>query len=92
MRARGLQRLSRLARRGGRRILPFKDEIFPDPCGDDLTEQEKVLLYALFDLNACIGDPVPPPTPCNPRTCEEECGLLPDGCGGLLDCECPVIE
>ena len=69
---------------------PYKETVFPELCGDSLTDEEKVLLYSLFDLSSCIGDPVPPPTPCNPRTCEERCGFIPDGCGELLDCRCPI--
>jgi hypothetical protein len=65
--------------------------VFPDYCtsaatGNNgiLTDQEKVLLYMLFDLGACVGDP---PPPCMPTECEENaCGYHLDGCGGLLDC------
>ena len=67
---------------------PFADVIFPAHCTGDLTAQEKVLLYMLFDLGACIGD-VPPPPDCDPQTCETlgaECGFTPDGCGAVLDC------
>ena len=56
-------------------------------CTGDLTDQEKVLLYMLFDLGACIG--VEPPPKCVPATCESlgaSCGFTPDGCGQLLDC------
>ncbi|HKO48597.1 MAG TPA: hypothetical protein VJV79_12785, partial [Polyangiaceae bacterium] len=66
---------------------PFADSIFPSHCGGDLTNQEKVLLYMLFDLGACIG--VIPPPKCIPATCESlgaTCGSTPDGCGNLLDC------
>jgi hypothetical protein len=68
--------------------------VFPNHCQGDLTDQEKVLLYMLFDLNACVGE-VPPPPECTPQTCmslEVECGFTPDGCGTVLDCgPCPVI-
>jgi hypothetical protein len=67
---------------------PFIDAVFPDHCVGDLTRQEKVLLYMLFDLGACVGGkPLPPP--CVPLTCGEagtRCGFTPDGCGDLLDC------
>lgn len=65
---------------------PFANSTFPDHCSGDLTDQEKVLLYMLFDLGACVGsDPLPPP--CTPITCEEDsCGYRPDGCGGVVDC------
>jgi hypothetical protein len=67
---------------------------FPSVCGTtDLTKQEKVLLYMLFDLSACVGDTPPPPV-CVPTTCVElgqECGFTSDGCGKPLDCgPCPV--
>jgi hypothetical protein len=64
----------------------FTDAIFPMHCTGDLSDQEKVLLYMLFDLGACIGDD-PPPPPCVPEVCgEDKCGFAPDGCGGVLDC------
>ena len=72
---------------------PFADSQFPNHCesanGGNLTDQEKVLLYMLFDLGACVGDePVPPP--CVPITCTgsggQRCGYTPDGCGNVLDC------
>jgi hypothetical protein len=66
----------------------FQNVIFPAHCSGDLTDQEKVLLYMLFDLGACIGD-FPPPPDCDPQTCENlgaECGFTPDGCGAFLDC------
>lgn len=70
-------------------LSPFADSVFPEHCTGDLTDQEKVLLYMLFDLGACVGDDPPPPPPCMPATCEElgaKCGFAPDGCGGVLDC------
>lgn len=66
----------------------FGTALFPEHCTGDLTDQEKVLLYMLFDLGACVGDPPPPPE-CKPTTCEElnaQCGFAPDGCGDVLDC------
>ena len=68
---------------------PFQTVTFPSHCGGDLTSQEKVLLYMLFDLGACVGEePLPPP--CIPITCEgvsgRRCGFTPDGCGQVLDC------
>lgn len=66
--------------------------IFPNHCVGSLTAQEKVLLYMLFDLGACVGD-VPPPPDCVPTTCEAvqaQCGLVGDGCGDVLNCGvCP---
>jgi hypothetical protein len=67
---------------------PFQNSIFPEHCMGDLTDQEKVLLYMLFDLGACIGD-FPPPPDCDPQTCQSlgaMCGFTPDGCGAVLDC------
>lgn len=72
---------------GGGMGTPFDNAIFPDHCTGDLTAQEKVLLYMLFDLGACIG--VIPPPKCTPATCESlgaSCGSSADGCGNLLDC------
>jgi hypothetical protein len=67
---------------------PFSNAIFPGHCVGDLTPQEKVLLYMLFDLGACVGgEPIPPA--CVPLTCSQagaRCGSAPDGCGNLLDC------
>jgi hypothetical protein len=74
---------------------PFASVVFPAHCvaGGDLTAQEKVLLYMLFDLAACVGD-TPPPPPCVPDTCESlelKCGFSGDGCGDVLDCgPCPL--
>jgi hypothetical protein len=71
---------------------PFDNATFPQHCGGDLTNQEKVLLYMLFDLGACIGV-IPPPT-CEPATCSSlgaKCGNAADGCGNLLDCGPCVI-
>jgi hypothetical protein len=68
--------------------------VFPMHCRGDLTPQEKVLLYMLFDLAACVGE-VPPPPACTPATCESlevECGFTPDGCGAVIDCGPCVIE
>jgi hypothetical protein len=66
----------------------FGEVVFPEHCTGSLTDQEKVLLYMLFDLGACVGEPPPPPE-CEPTTCAAlgaQCGPAPDGCGGLLDC------
>jgi hypothetical protein len=69
--------------------------LFPEECSNGaLTTQELVLAFNLFDLSACVseGDPVIPPQ-CTPNTAarlcpnpNDACGLLPDGCGGLVDC------
>jgi len=73
---------------------PFQNEIFPNHCrsaaanNGTLTDQEKVLLYMLFDVGACVGD-VPLPPPCVPITCSSSgarCGFTPDGCGNVIDC------
>ena len=37
--------------------LAFAEAVFPEHCTGDLTQQEAVLLYMLFDLTACLGDP-----------------------------------
>ncbi|MET0794499.1 MAG: hypothetical protein ABW061_23465 [Polyangiaceae bacterium] len=72
---------------GGGGATPFDNAIFPEHCKGDLTNQEKVLLYMLFDLGACIG--IIPHPMCTPATCASlgaTCGSSPDGCGNLLDC------
>ncbi len=62
---------------------------FPSYCGGALTPQEKVLVYMLFDLAACVTDEGEPPAPeCTPITCDDvdvECGVVADGCGGVTD-------
>ncbi len=69
---------------------PYANAIFPNHCTGSLTPQEKVLLYMLFDLGGCVGNPPPPPT-CVPVKCTAgACGVMADGCGGALDCgKCP---
>lgn len=65
---------------------PFANELFPEHCDGDLSDQEKVLLYMLFDLGACVGSD-PPAPPCVPATCPVgACGFMPNGCGGVTDC------
>jgi hypothetical protein len=75
---------------------PYAGSTFPGHCYDpnnasvsnngNLTNQEKVLLYMLFDLGACVGDD--PETPsCTPAECPNDvCGIIPNGCGGTLNC------
>ncbi len=71
----------------------FADEEFPGYCNGDLTTQEKVLLYMLFDLGACVTTEIPEPPDCVPAgDCTGRCGAIPDGCGGTLDCTCPDGE
>ncbi len=74
---------------------------FPAECaGGDLTAQEKVLEFMLFDLASCVnGDNLPPPPPptCTPKTCADagaKCGQVANGCGGLTpSCgTCPAGE
>lgn len=67
------------------------DKKFPSYCSTGaLTAQEKVLMFMLFDLSACVsvGEPPTPPI-CTKNTCSglgATCGAIADGCGGLLDC------
>jgi hypothetical protein len=71
-----------------------EEAIFPMHCTGDFSAQEKVLLYMLFDLAACVGE-VPPPPDCTPNTCEglgATCGFTSDGCGGVLDCGPCIIQ
>jgi hypothetical protein len=66
---------------------PFETSTFPGHCTGDLTDQEKVLLYMLFDLGACVGENPPVVPECTPRACDSNsCGFIPDGCGNVLDC------
>jgi hypothetical protein len=65
--------------------------LFPAHCSGNLTDQEKVLLYMLFDVGACVGD-VPEAPECEPLGCDDRCGTFPDGCGGVLSCTCPQGE
>jgi hypothetical protein len=72
---------------------PFLNSVFPAHCAGTLTAQEKVLLFMLFDLGACVGaEPEPPP--CVPEACPTDgtCGVLGDGCGGNQDCGCDSGE
>lgn len=76
---------------------PFEDQQFPGYCsltGEDLTPQEKTLLYMLFDLGACVTTEIPEPPTCTPVTdCTGRCGVIPDGCGGTVNCMgCPDGE
>jgi hypothetical protein len=68
---------------------PFASSVFPAHCSGALTDQEKVLLYMLFDLGACVGTPPTGPA-CTARACPADgsCGTFPDGCGGTIDCGC----
>jgi hypothetical protein len=69
---------------------PYKNAQFPGHCTGDLADQEKVLLYMLFDLGACVGAPPIAPM-CVPDSCDDGCGFLNDGCGNVIDCgACPV--
>lgn len=71
------------------------DDYFPGVCNPgEMTAQEKVLVYMLFDLATCVssGEPPAPPS-CTPRTAadlcpaaNDACGFLSDGCGGVVDC------
>jgi hypothetical protein len=69
---------------------PYANAIFPNHCTGSLTPQEKVLLYMLFDLGSCVGNPPPPPS-CVPIKCTTGvCGVVANGCGGTIDCgKCP---
>ncbi len=70
----------------------FANAVFPNHCSGDLTNQEKVLLYMLFDLGSCVTTEQEPPQ-CEPvADCTGRCGAIPDGCGGTVDCTCPEGE
>ena len=77
---------------------PFVNATFPTHCTNTLanngvlTNQEKILLYMLFDLGACVGEEPEAPE-CTKLQCPENaCGTLADGCGGQLDCTCDSGE
>lgn len=75
-----------VAAEGGSSSNPFENVFFPSHCDGDLSDQEKVLLYMLFDLGACVGSD-PPAPPCVPVACPAgACGFMPNGCGGVTDC------
>jgi hypothetical protein len=66
---------------------------FPDHCNANLSAQEQVLLYMLFDLASCVSTGEPEPPKCNAVTdCTGRCGNLADGCGGVLECSCSGAE
>jgi hypothetical protein len=73
----------------------FNNANFPNHCTNAaanngvLTDQEKVLLYMLFDLGTCVGSEPPAPPACVPLDCTGRCGVVSDGCGGVVDCSCP---
>ena len=66
--------------------------VFPSYCPTgDMTPQEKVIEYMIFDLSSCVSvTGTPPPISCTPKLCADvgaACGQASDGCGGLTkDC------
>jgi hypothetical protein len=79
---------------------PFTSQVFPAHCNSatlgnsgNLTPQEKILLFMLFDLGTCVGEEPEPPA-CTPLECDDsQCGIVSDGCGGTIDCAgCPSGE
>ena len=62
---------------------------FPDNCttSTNLTDQERILAYMIFDLTSCVPND-PPPQTCTKKTCANYtgvCGVQSDGCGGFTD-------
>lgn len=80
---------------GGGSTTPFRGANFPGHCTNAaandgvLTDQEKSLLYMIFDLGACVSEEPPEPPGCTPLDCTGRCGMVSDGCGGVVDCSCP---
>jgi hypothetical protein len=74
----------------------FANAVFPEHCEGNLTSQEKVLAYMLFDLGACVSPGGLEPPPCDAldeSQCDGRCGPIADGCGGVVDCsDCPAGE
>jgi len=65
---------------------PYQTSIFPQHCTGDLSAQEKILLFMLFDLGTCVGEEPEPPE-CTPVECGTgQCGVVPNGCGGTQNC------
>jgi hypothetical protein len=63
---------------------------FPGECsfgkGVQMTDQEKVLEFMIFNLTSCLNGTNPG---CTPGTCASEgftCGMQGDGCGNVLNC------
>jgi hypothetical protein len=77
----------------GQGTSPYNDEVFPNHCtsatlgnSGNLTPQEKILLFMLFDLGTCVGQEPEPPA-CTELTCAaDQCGVVPNGCGTTMDC------
>jgi hypothetical protein len=67
---------------------PFGSAVFPNHCAGNLTSQEKILLFMLFDLGACVGEEPEAPGCDRLDECPANvtCGTIADGCGGLLQC------
>lgn len=79
----------------GSSFTPFRGADFPNHCTNSaanngvLTDQEKSLLFMIFDLGACVSEEPPEPPGCTPLDCTGRCGVVSDGCGGTVDCSCP---
>jgi hypothetical protein len=80
-----------VAATSGQGNTPFATQTFPAHCNSatlgnsgNLSPQEKILLFMLFDLGACIGEPELPE--CTPVPCGAACGTIPNGCGATQDC------
>jgi hypothetical protein len=68
---------------------PNAPTTFPNECtAADLTSQERILEYMIWDLSSCVPNTT---SSCTPETCGQQglnCGPASDTCGNLIDGGC----